>query len=179
MTKVLVAYASKHKATAEIAQAIGEALREFQALDIDIRSVELVEDIRSYDAVVLGSAVYAGQWQSSAADFLKSYEQTLSQRPVWLFSSGPVSDEDTKTTKKEWTLPEALTAVAERIKPRDITVFQGKLDVSQLNFLERSVIKLVKAPTGDFRNWNLIRGWAIGIAEALTKPELQSLHDVQ
>lgn len=178
MTKVLVAYASKYNSTAEIAQAIGRTLQEFQSLKVEVRSVELVEDITSYDAVVLGSAVYAGQWLSSAADFLTNYEQTLSQRPVWLFSSGPTSERDTKTMTKEWTFPEALTAVAERIKPRDIVVFQGKLDLSSLNFFERYISRLVKATRGDFRDWDMIRNWSVGIAEALKALELQPIQHV-
>jgi menaquinone-dependent protoporphyrinogen oxidase len=175
MTKVLVAYASKYNATAEIAQAIGKTLQEFQLFDVDVRSVELVEDITSYDAVVLGSAVYAGQWLSSAADFLTSHEQILSQRPVWLFSSGPAGEVDTEIKTKEWKFPQALTSVAARINPRAIEVFQGKLDLSRLNFLERYITRLVKAPRGDFRDWDVIRTWSIGIEDALKVLELQSV----
>lgn len=167
MTNILVAFATKHNATAEIANALGDVLRQTDTFQVDIRPVETVEDITAYDAVVLGSAVYAGQWQSSAADFLKHHEQRLAQRPVWLFSSGPTGEGDPRTLMKGWTFPEALQPVADYIKPRDIALFHGKLDPRDLNFLERGIVKMVHAPTGDFRDWNVIREWASRIAQTL------------
>jgi menaquinone-dependent protoporphyrinogen oxidase len=167
MTTILVAYATKHDSTAEIAYAIGEVLRHAGTAQVDVRSVETVRDVTPYDAVVLGSAVYAGQWQSSAAEFLKTHEETLRQKLVWLFSSGPTGEGAPQIVLKGWEFPEALKPIADRIQPRDVTVFHGKLDPKKLNFLERLVVKGVKAPMGDYRNWEAIRAWAISIAEAL------------
>jgi len=168
MTKILVAYASRHESTAEIAEAIGTALRVFPTLTVHVQSVDLVGDITPYDAVVVGSAVYAGQWQASAVNFVKHNEQKLTQRPVWLFSSGPTGEGDPKTLLKGWALPDVLAAAVAQIQPRDIAIFHGKMDVDDMNFLERAMIKMVKAPTGDFRDWDMIRAWANGIAETLT-----------
>jgi len=173
MTKVLVAYATKHESTAEIASAIGDVLRETPTFEVEVQSVEFVSDITPYGAVVLGSAVYVGQWQPSAVRFLKEHKQQLGQLPVWLFSSGPIGEGDPVAMMKGWTFPEALKAEAAYIKPRDITVFHGHLDPSDLNFLERSVMKMVKSPTGDFRDWEMIRGWATRIAQALVLIESQ------
>lgn len=60
MTKVLVAYASKHQSTAEIATSIAHTLTQFKVLEVTIQPIENVEYITGYDAVVLGSAIYAG-----------------------------------------------------------------------------------------------------------------------
>lgn len=168
MTKrILVAYSSRHNATAEIANVIGDALRIANSATVDVQSVESVQDIKSYDAVVLGSAVYMGRWQPAAADFLKRNETELAQRPVWLFSSGPTGAGDPHTLLKGWTFPAQLQAVADRIKPRDTAVFPGRLDPSQLNLFDRSVIGMVKAPIGDFRDWKQIQSWAATIAQAI------------
>jgi menaquinone-dependent protoporphyrinogen oxidase len=167
MTYILVTYASKHNATAEIAKAIGEVLEQANASWVDIVPVEDVEDITPYDAVILGSAVYMGQWQPKAADFLTRHETELAQRPVWLFSSGPIGEGDPKDLLKGWKFPEALQPIAERIKPHDIALFHGNLDSTKLNVIERIVVKGVKAPTGDFRDWNVIRSWAYNIAQTL------------
>ena len=167
MTKrILVAYSSKHNATAEIAKVIGEALRKSNSATVDVQSAEAVQDIASYDAVVLGSAVYMGRWQP-AADFLKKHEGELAQRPVWLFSSGPTGEGDPQALLKGWKFPIPLQPVADRIKPRDVAVFPGKLDPRELNVFDRSVVGMVKAPIGDFRDWNLIQSWAAIIAQAL------------
>ena len=167
MTYILVTYASKHHSTAEIAKVIGDVLQQANASEVDILSVEAVADITRYDAVILGSAVYAGQWQSKAADFLKKHEAELAQRDVWLFSSGPIGDDDPNGLLKGWKFPEALQSTAERIKPHDIALFRGKIDPTQLSLVERLVVKGVNAPTGDFRDWDLIRGWALNIAQTL------------
>jgi menaquinone-dependent protoporphyrinogen IX oxidase len=46
-------------------------------------------------------------------------------------------------------------------------VYGGKLDTAKLNFIERFMIKNVKAPAGSYRDWDAITAWATGIAEAL------------
>src|SRR4051812_10765859 len=128
MTRVLVAYATKHNSTAEIAFAIAEELRHSGLLHVDIEQVENVKDITPYQVVVLGSAVYMGQWRDQATDFLKRHTQELAQRSVWLFSSGPIGQGDPKTLMKGWVFPEALQPIADQIKPRDIMLFHGKLE---------------------------------------------------
>lgn len=164
--KVLVTYATKHGATAEIAEYMGQVLEE-AGLTTVVRPVEMVHDLRSYDAVVVGSAVYAGQWRKEAAEFLSRNEQRLMERPVWLFSSGPTGEGDPVALMKGWTFPEAQRPIAERIHPRDITVFSGELDMEKLNLPEKLIVKGVKAPVGDYRDWRTIETWATGIAEAL------------
>lgn len=167
MTRVLVTYATKHNATAEIAQAIGEGLRQSNQLQVDVEPVELIKDLSPYEAVVLGSAVYGGQWQPEAANFLKAHEQELAQRAVWLFSSGPVGEGDPRTLMKGWMFPENLQPFADCIKPRDIALFHGKLETETLSFLERTAIRVVGASKGDYRDWNMIRHWTEKITAEL------------
>lgn len=161
---VLIAYASKHNSTAEIASTIGAVLQRVDKLEVDIRSVEQVEGLDDYPFVVLGSAIYAGQWQPAAADFLRRYEQELTQRLVWLFSSGPTGDGDPQVLLKGWQSPQALTPIIARIQPQSCVLFHGKLDPKNLNFLERLLVKGIHAPVGDFRDWDAIRQWAMAIA---------------
>ena len=167
MTRVLIAYATKHYSTAEIALAIAEELRRFPQLQVDLESVEDVKSITPYDAVISGSAVYMGQWRAEAARFLAKYQHELAQCPVWLFSSGPVGVGDPKTLMKGWQFPETLQPFADTIKPRDIVLFHGKLEQDWLNLFEKATVKFVGAQTGDSRDWNMIRNWARGIAEVL------------
>lgn len=167
MLNVLVAFASKHHATEGIAQAIGRAIEEPGVINVDVRPADTVHEVRSYDAAVIGSAVYIGRWQGSAADLLVNFEPDLRNRPVWLFSSGPTGEGDPEETLEGWEFPEALRAVAERLGVRDIVVFHGKLDPADLNFIERATIRMVKAPLGDYRDWDAIHEWAVGIKAAL------------
>ena len=164
--RVLVAYATKHGATGEIAAKIGQVLDQ-AGLDADVLPADQVSNLAPYDAVVLGSAVYAGQWRKEAAAFLEANEKELDGRPVWLFSSGPTGEGDPVELMKGWRFPEALQPVADRIQPRDIAFFHGVLDTDELGLGEKLIVKALKAPTGDFRDWEAITSWAADIAAAL------------
>jgi menaquinone-dependent protoporphyrinogen oxidase len=164
--QVLVAYATKHGATAEIAEKIGGVLRQ-EGLAADVLPADRVTDLTPYKAVVLGSAVYIGRWQKKAAKFLKDNEQALAERPVWLFSSGPSGEGDPVELTQGWSFPKSLQPIADRIQPRDIALFHGHVDTATLNFLEKWMLRNVKAPVGDFRDWEAITSWARGIADAL------------
>jgi len=164
--KVLVTYASKYGATAEIAEKIGQVLCQ-AGLQADILPVKEVKDLTRYDAVILGSAAYVGQWRKEAAGFLQANETTLAQRPTWIFSTGPTGKGNPVELLKGWRLPLALQTVAERIHPRDVAVFHGNLDAKKLNFIEKQMIATVKAEYGDFRDWEAITAWAGTVADAL------------
>ena len=165
-TQVLVAYATKYGATAEIAEKIGDVLRQ-AGLPTDVLPVDLVSDLSTYKAVVLGSAVYIGQWRKEAVKFLKANETILAERPVWLFSSGPIGEGDPVELAQGWQFPGKLQPIADRIGPHDIAVFHGAVDVNKLNFIEKWMLKNVKAPLGDFRDWEAITSWATVIADVL------------
>lgn len=111
--KILVAYATKYGSTAEIAQKIGEVLIN-SGLDADILPVDRVRDLDLYKAVVLGSAVYIGQWRKEAAKFLKSNEKKLINKVVWLFSSGPAGVGDPVELMNGWRFPAGLQPIADR-----------------------------------------------------------------
>jgi len=165
---ILIAYATKYGATAEIAEKIGQVLRQ-AGLSAEVQPADRVADLTAYKAVVLGSAVYAGQWRKEAATFLEANEKQLADRPVWLFSSGPTGKGDPVQLMKGWRFPEAQQPIADRIHPRDIAFFHGVLDMQKLSLPEKVIVKGIKAPVGDFRDWDAITAWAAAIAEALKK----------
>jgi menaquinone-dependent protoporphyrinogen oxidase len=164
--KVLVAFATKHGATAEIAERIGATI-EGQGLPTDVKPVKDVKDLKPYSAVILGSAVYMGRWRKEAVKFLEKNEAALAERDVWLFSSGPTDEGDVETLMEGWTFPEGQKPVAERIKPHEIVVFHGVLELDKLALWEKMIIKNIKVPTGDFRDWGMITEWATAVADSL------------
>jgi menaquinone-dependent protoporphyrinogen oxidase len=168
--KILVAYATKYGATAEIAEKIGQVLNQSN-LQTDILSVDRVNDLTPYSAVVLGSAVYIGNWRKEAVQFLQNNESSLSRVKVWLFSSGPTEKGGPKDLVEGWRLPKSLQPVVDRIKPCDIAVFHGYINLEKMNFVEKWMINQVKASPGDSRDWNAIAAWASSIAGELKKSE--------
>ena len=166
MEKILVAYATKYSATGGIAEKIGEVLRQ-EGLDAEVLPAERVRDLSPYRAVVLGSATYMFRWRKEAAQFLKKHEKALAGLPVWLFSSGPLSEGDPVEQLKDWRFPENLQAIADRIRPREIAVFHGALDLNKLNPIEKWMMEKFGSPVGDFRDWEAITAWAKSIAQKL------------
>ena len=164
--QILVAYATKYGATAEIAEKIGEELSE-AGLPNDVLPADKVGDLTPYQAVVLGSAVYMGKWRDEAAKFLEDNENALAERPVWLFSSGALGEGDPAELMQGWRFPEARQEIADRLQPRDTAFFHGVLDTEKLSLPEKLILKGVKAPTGDFRDWEAITSWAEAIADTL------------
>jgi menaquinone-dependent protoporphyrinogen oxidase len=164
MTRVLVAYASKHGSTEEIAAAIAAALRE-SGLDTDCVDAGDVAGLESYDAVVLGSAVYMRRWRREARKFLHRHADELARRQLWIFSSGPLGDpaED----DADWSEPAATIADAERIGAREHVVFGGTLPAEPEGFMQRSMAKNMPPEYRDRRDWEEIRAWAAGIASEL------------
>lgn len=88
---------------------------------------------------------------------------------MWLFSSGPTGEGNPLQLMKGWRFPEAQQPIADRIRPRDIAFFHGVLDTKKLSLAEKLIVKGVKAPLGDFRDWETIASWAAAIAEALRR----------
>lgn len=161
--QVMVACASKHGSTEGIAQAIADRLCQL-GHDAVAERVADVSDLHGIQALVLGSAVYAGSWMHEATEFAEGNTEALSTMPVWLFSSGPLGTE----VEDEEAQPRQLPELTRALRPRGHRVFFGALDHDKLGFGERMMVKAVKAPQGDFRDWDAIAGWADEIARDLS-----------
>jgi menaquinone-dependent protoporphyrinogen oxidase len=161
---VLVTYASKHGSTAEIARAIAASLRG-QDLDADCVEVAHVESLDRYDALVLGSAVYAKRWRGEARRFLHRHGEELEALPFWIFSSGPVGPPD-KDPDPEWIEPHKVVAEAERLGVRGHVVFGGRLPES--GFTARAMARNTPEEFQDRRDWEAIDAWARSVAADLT-----------
>lgn len=159
--KVLVTAASRHGSTAEIATMIAGIL---QASDIDaeVLPLEGVVSVADYDAVILGSAVYAGQWLEPARAFVARHADDLATRPVFLFSSGPLGYPSHRPVA-----PADAVAVEMTTGAMDLQVFPGRLIGRDLNLRERFIALKTHAPFGDFRPWDDILDWTREIARYL------------
>ena len=158
---ILVTAASRHNATNEVAQAIASTLTR-AGLDVVVRRPEEVGHLGTYEAVVLGSAIYAGHWLKPAKDLIERTSSRMRTLPVWLFSTGPIGDP---------LKPEApsvdIAPMVELSGARAHQLFGGRLDRQDLGLAERAIVTMVGAADGDFRPWDEIEAWAEEIAATL------------
>jgi menaquinone-dependent protoporphyrinogen oxidase len=178
--KVLVAYATRHGATAGIAERIADTLRT-AGLRVDLREVTAVEDPHAYDAFVIGSAAYMNHWIRDASEFVRRNRQLLVRKPVWLFSSGPIGTETVNAEgvdQRAAAIPKELPELLDAVRARDVRVFFGALERGRkpIGLAERLADMLPVArdnmPYGDFRDWPEIEAWAASIAHDLTPVQI-------
>jgi menaquinone-dependent protoporphyrinogen oxidase len=158
--RVLVTAASRHGATHEIADAIAAGL-ERRGVEAGVEHAEELTSLNGYDAFVIGSAVYVGRWLDTARELVESHASALAERPVWMFSSGPLGPPDALKPEGD---PVDVAALTEAVGAEDHRVFAGRLDRELLSFGEKAVIVAVRAPEGDFRDWGAIDEFAGEIA---------------
>jgi len=104
----------------------------------------------------------AGHWLEAAKRVIKRHEATLRLRPVWLFSSGPLRDALAPIAE-----PVDVASLVEMTAARGHRIFAGRLSKEELGFGERALVKMVRAPHGDYRDWPEIVAWAREIAASL------------
>lgn len=172
--RVLVAYATRRGATRGIAERIAAELTA-AGLSAEALDVNDVRDVQRYDAFVVGSAAYMFHWLKAATRFVKRHRELLAQRPVWLFSSGPLGTDlvdDEGRDVLETTRPREFDQLIELVKPRSERVFFGAWDpdAPPVGVVERFVLRgsaKSAMPAGDFRDWPAIDAWAAEIAAQL------------
>jgi menaquinone-dependent protoporphyrinogen oxidase len=160
--KVLVAYATKMGATAAIAAAIGSELRA-AGCQVDVHEISAVNAVSEYDAVVLGSAIYAGRWRPEAVRFLRDHERQLRTRPVWLFHSGPIG----ASRNQDQPVPHDVARLADQLHAPTVQTFAGELQADAISgrlARQGEFDSLV----GDSRDWPKIQSWSQEIAAALS-----------
>ena len=158
--KILVTFATWAGSTGEVAQAIGKTLAD-EGTPVDVRPASEVDDVSAYRAVVLGSAIRAGQLHPQAVAFLNAHQTTLSQIPVAYFVVCLTMKEDTEENR--CMVEGYLKPLLERfpdVQPVSMGLLAGAVDLEKIPFIMRLILKLRKVPAGDFRDWEAIRAWA-------------------
>jgi menaquinone-dependent protoporphyrinogen oxidase len=158
--RVLVTWGSKRGGTEGIGRTLGQALEE-RGVEVVAASASKVSGLGTFDAVVVGGAIYANRWPGSVRRFVNRHVQQLRRVPVWFFSSGPLDD---TADHRELPAPPQVSVLAERVGAKGHVTFGGRLEPNAKGFPAEA---MAKKSSGDWRNPERIRAWAAQIATTL------------
>lgn len=155
----LVAYASRHGSTREVAEAVAERLGA-GGWSVDLRPAREAHDLPDVDAVVLGAALYTGRLHRDARRFLHRHRDALRHVPLALFALGPrtLAPEEVALSRRQ--VQRELDHLPE-LTPVSLEIFGGAVDPATLPF------PLSRMPASDARDWDAIRTWADELARYL------------
>lgn len=154
---ILVAYATRYGSTAEVAEAVGDELRKAGA-EVDVQPIDDIQGLSRYQAVIIGSPIYMGKWLPEAQVFVERHQQHLRGIPVAYFAVGLTVAGGTPDAIRK--AEASMGQVRMLVNPVDIGIFPGRLESSRLSVADRAITKLIRAKTGDFRDWEAVRAWA-------------------
>ncbi|WP_369268756.1 flavodoxin domain-containing protein [Streptomyces sp. R11] len=158
---VLVAYGTTNGSTAQIAEAIADVLRK-DGLTADALPARTMASVSSYDAVVVGGGLYAGRWHKDARRFVRRHGRALAERPLWLFSSGPL---DPSASERDIPPVPGVQKVMTRLDAREHITFGGCLEEGAKGWVAGMILRSGKG--GDFRDFTAIEEWAGRVAAEL------------
>jgi len=156
--RILVAYATKHGSTAGVADAVAHELDE-AGFEVEAAALPAVDSLEGYDSVVLGAPLYMGTPLDLAA-FVARHRDALTRVPVAAFATGLTPAAPEPKPEQVEQARKALIDALSPVRPIAATLFAGALDPAKMGLAERAVTRLLRAPSGDFRDWNAIAGWA-------------------
>lgn len=162
MAKVLVAYGSKMGGTAGIAERLADTLRG-RGHQVTLAPAGKAPRKERFDAVVVGSGLYAGRWRREAVRLLERLARS-GEKPsrVWLFHSGPLGDEHADDPVG---LPKKVLASAERLGAEEVVTFGGRLPADAPGFVAKAMAR--NSMAGDWRRLDHAEAWANAIAGEL------------
>jgi menaquinone-dependent protoporphyrinogen oxidase len=163
--KVLVVHGTKSGCTAGIAEQVAKTLSE-QGIRVDVASAESAGSAAEYDAVVVGSGVRVGTWHQSARTWVADNADALKSRPTAFFTCGLMITEGAEKVDEVRGYTDKVIEETGVI-PVDIGLFAGWNEPKAFSFVERGVMKVMKAPQGDFRDMDAIAAWTESIAPRL------------
>jgi menaquinone-dependent protoporphyrinogen oxidase len=177
--RVLITVGSTRGGTQGIAEELAADLVA-EGVEVVVRAPAEVEDVRAFDAVVVGGALYAQRWHSDARAFVLRHVEELRSRPVWFFSSGPLDDRASRVTLPP--VPQVF-ALMKKVGARGHVTFGGRLDAEPKGFIAHL---LARHHAGDWRDHQQIRRWAHTLGDALlgraprpSSPEAVSPYELQ
>lgn len=186
-TKALIVYGTRYGTTAETSQIIADTLRQtgLEVKVVDAKK-EQVQSISEFNLIIVGSGIQMGKWTSEPENFLKKYQNELSNKKVALFvscgSANSLSEGEQKKKEIDDGKRKYLADKASEygLKPIAMGFFGGCYDFNKMSWFFRKTLSSIKpklegagykeskAGVYDLRDINAIREWATEIVKTVT-----------
>jgi menaquinone-dependent protoporphyrinogen oxidase len=165
--KVLLAYASTHGSTQEIAEAVAAALRD-HGLAVDLQPARDVRTLEGVDAVVLGAPLYMFHLHKDGLRFLSRHQKALAGGlPLAIFAGGPIETSGEDTWQEVRRQLDQELAKFPWLRLVSLEVVGGRHDPEKLRFPWNLIPALKGIPPIDLRDWDAIRLWAESLVPVL------------
>lgn len=184
--KILVAYASAHGSTAEVAAFIGRVL-DVYSVDVTVAHADTVKDISDYDVFLLGSAIHSSMWLPSLSQLMFRFEDQLREKPIYMWLNCIIVMEEggEEKARNTYVWDEALTRL--NLSRDQIAFFPGKLNWDEVDGDEKWVLssryegkKLPGQTRGDYRDWQAMAEWVHQVAKDLDLPlNFEGIHQAE
>jgi menaquinone-dependent protoporphyrinogen oxidase len=155
--KVLVTWSSKHGGTEGIGKTVADEIHA-QGFEVVALPVDEVTQLSTFDAVIIGGALYANRWPAHARRFVRRNVRQLRKVPVWFFSSGPLDD---SADREEIPPPPEVAVLTQLVGAKGHVTFGGRLEPDVKGFPASA---MAKKSSGDWRNLERIRAWGRQLA---------------
>lgn len=165
MSKALVVYGTGSGCTAGVAERIGRAIAD-GGTTVDVVAAKDAPSPSGYDAVFIGSGVRAGNWHQAVKDYVTTNASALKERKVAFYTVCLTLATDPAKADDVRAYTDALVAET-GVEPIDTGLLAGWNDPKRFSFIERTIMRLMRAPEGDFRDWVAIDAWAKATAPKL------------
>jgi menaquinone-dependent protoporphyrinogen oxidase len=133
--KTLIVYASKYGTTRKCAEKLAKQLQ--NQVDLWDLKTGMPIDLSEYYRIVIGGPIYAGKIRKRVRDFVSQHQAYLLQKELGLFICC-LDESEVANQQYNSAYPEEL-----RKHAKASGLFGGEVIMEQMNFLERSIMKMI------------------------------------
>jgi menaquinone-dependent protoporphyrinogen oxidase len=143
--KSLIVYCSSHGTTEKAVRLLSESL-EGEVLAVDLKREKEKFDLGDFDTVIIGGSIHVGNIQRKIKQFIRNNLDTLLEKDVGLFLCC-MHNGETAIEQFNNAFPQEL-----RKNSTAMGLFGGEFLLSEMNFLEKQIVKKVSGATIDQSN---------------------------
>lgn len=153
---VLVAYATHSGATRSLAEVIADELI-LAGTEAVLHDIAADPDPVGHDAAVIGSGIRMDALEKSFQDWAGWHAAALGALPVALFTCSGSAANPAKAERQKGT--ESFLARSP-IRPVAVRNFPGWVLMDRIPLHERTLLRAMRTPIGDFRDLDAVAAWA-------------------